>query len=744
MRTKHVLLIILGVILAIITVVVGFTLHQANQQQLALSIDLQYRTRLLADSLKESVEPIYGRNSTTELQKLVDKFASKEHVVGLAIYDNRGAKVAASADLPANFLSGLSLVSTVMDTNKPAGEFIKNEGKSFYVFVEPLRQVDRVIGAFLVAQNADYINSGIRKIWENNLLRLLVQIIIFATIIAFLVHWVIVRPIINLVESVKTARLSGNTDQALQKIKEHAFFKPLVGEIFKMTKSLSDARLSASEEARMRLEKLDSPWTAERLKEFTKAYLKDRPIFLVSNREPYIHSKIKNEITYSVPASGVITALEPIMEACGGLWIAHGSGNADRETADSNGKIAVPPDDPKYTLKRVWLTPKEVEGYYVGFTNEALWPLSHLAHTRPIFRKENWQMYRHVNGKFAATLLAEIKDVQQPLILIQDLHFALLPQMIKASRPDAQIAIFWHEPWPSAEAFSICPWRKEILEGMLGADVIGFHIQQHCNNFLDTVGKEIESIIDFEKFSVTQNSHTTTIRPFPISVAFTNPVLPGETSKSVTHVLKKLGINTEFCGLGVDRLDYIKGIIERMRGIEYFLDAHQEYRGRFTFLQISSPSREGVEKYREYGKEVELEIDRINQKFRMNGWQPIVFERRNYSHAELEPLYREVNFCLITSLHDGMNLVSKEFVSMRDDERGVLILSQFTGAARDLKEALLVNPYSAEEISEAVYRALTMPQSEQHRRMKIMRNSVKNYNVYRWSAELIKAVASLV
>ena len=330
MRTKHILLTFAGIIIAIIAIFVGFTLYQANREQLALSLDLQYRTRLLADSLKESVEPAYGRNSTAELQKLVDKFANREHVVGFAIFDNRGGKVAASADLPADFLSGLSLVSNVMDSDKPAGEFVRNNGKNFYVLVEPIHQVDRVIGAFLVAQNSGYIDSGIRQIWGNNLLRLLIQIIIFGVVIALLIKWIVIQPILKLVESVKAARLSGNPDQALQKIKDQAFFKPLVGEIFKMTKSLSDARFSASEEARMRLEKIDTPWTAERLSEFIKAHIKDRKIFVMSNREPYIHQKVKNEISYSVPASGMVTALEPIMTACGGMWIAHGSGDADR------------------------------------------------------------------------------------------------------------------------------------------------------------------------------------------------------------------------------------------------------------------------------------------------------------------------------------------------------------------------------------------------------------------------------
>jgi trehalose 6-phosphate synthase len=237
-------------------------------------------------------------------------------------------------------------------------------------------------------------------------------------------------------------------------------------EISKMSKSLLSARIAASQEARMRLEKIDSSWTDERLKEFIKVYLNDRQIFVVSNREPYIHKNIKNKIEYLVPASGMVTALEPIMEACGGLWIAHGSGDADKSMVDADDKLMVPPDEEKYTLKRIWLTDKEKKGYYVGFSNEALWPLCHLAHTRPIFRKEDWDEYRKVNGKFAQSLLTEIKNVQRPVVLVQDYHLALLAGMIKKSRPDAEVGLFWHIPWPSAENFNICPWRKEILEGI--------------------------------------------------------------------------------------------------------------------------------------------------------------------------------------------------------------------------------------------------------------------------------------
>ncbi len=747
MRAKQVWLIVSGVILLTTISAVGITWKQAFWERKNLSADLERRTALLAEGLKESVEPNFVGNSTASLQKIVDKFANRERLVGLAVIDNKGNKVAGSADLPSRVLGDSRLAGDSMDSDKPLGSFIQADGKNFYSYALPLHDAEaRVVGALLVVQNADYIHSGVRKVWEDNLLRFLTQLLIFGSILGLLVWWILVRPLVKVAESVRSARIGRESGRSLSGIEEHAFFKPLIGEISKMTKSLYDARSSASEEARMRLEKLDTPWTAERLKEFIKAHLKDRQIFLVSNREPYIHNKVKNQVSFSVPASGVVTALEPVMQACGGTWIAHGSGNADKETADQNGKLLVPPDDPKYTLKRVWLSPKEVQGHYVGFSNEALWPLCHMAHTRPIFRKEDWSEFRRVNNRFAQTLLTEIKNVERPLILVQDFHFALLPGIVKASRPDAQICLFWHIPWPSAESFSICPWRKEIVSGMLGSDIVGFHTQQYCNNFIDTVSKEVESLIDLEQFSITKDDHKTFIKPFPISIAFTSDSksVSASSAKSPDRtVLEKLGAKTKYLGLGVDRLDYTKGIMERFKGVEVLLDNYPEYRGQFTFLQIAPISREGAEKYREYGEKVTAEAERINEKFKSDGWKPVILEKKHYSHEALNALYRLANVCLVTSLHDGMNLVAKEFAAARDDGGGVLILSHFTGAARDLKGAVLVNPYSAEQVAEALHKSLTMPFAERERRLKAMRESLKNYNVYRWSAELIKALSSL-
>jgi trehalose 6-phosphate synthase len=315
--------------------------------------------------------------------------------------------------------------------------------------------------------------------------------------------------------------------------------------------------------------------------------------------------------------------------------------------------------------------------------------------------------------------------------------------MIKKSRPDAKIGIFWHVPWPTPEVFSICPWHKEILEGMLSADIIGFHTQQYCNNFMETVGKAIESMVDLEQFSITLKGHVTHIRPFPISVAFDSKEDKKQKIKNGKDLLEKFGVKTEYIGLGVDRLDYTKGILERLKGIEFLFDLYPTYKEKFTFLQIAPISREEVDKYRQFNEDVTVQAERINAKFQKNGWKPIVLIKKHLTHTELDSLYRQADVCLVTPLHDGMNLVSKEFVAARDDESGVLILSKFAGSSKELRGAIIINPYSAEQTASAISEALNMPLTQQRQNMKKMREAVKNYNVYRWSAEFMKAAANL-
>jgi trehalose 6-phosphate synthase len=509
---------------------------------------------------------------------------------------------------------------------------------------------------------------------------------------------------------------------------------------------LNEARAAAKEEARLRDAAL-SFWTPERLRISMQAKLNGSRLFAVSNREPYEHRHQGSSVAWSVPPSGLVTALEPVLRTCDGTWVAQATGDADRETADENGRLRVPPDQPQYTLRRVWLSREEENGFYFGFANEGLWPLCHIAHTRPVFRAEDWSYYQEVNRKFAGALLEEMQDEKEPVVLVQDYHFALLPRMVKEQRPDARVAIFWHIPWPNPEAFGICPWQRELLDGMLGADLVGFHIQGHCNNFLETVDRVLESRIDWEHFAVNRRDHLTQVRPFPISVAFNGE---GTTSQGTrqpgldrSDLLRRVGVDATFLGLGVDRIDYTKGIPERLRGIERFLEQHPFYREKLTFIQIGAPSRMHIKRYEDLMTEVEQEVERINRRFRTGGWKPIVFLKRYHSHEEIKPFYREADFCLVTSLHDGMNLVAKEYVAARSDEHGVLILSRFTGASHELADALVVNPYDTEELAGSIYTALAMSPQETKVRMQRMRAVVRENNVYRWAGSLITELAGI-
>ena len=469
-------------------------------------------------------------------------------------------------------------------------------------------------------------------------------------------------------------------------------------------------------------------------------------LFVVSNREPYVHMRRGKSVEVIVPPSGVVTAIEPVLRACDGTWIAHGNGDADLETVDEHDRLRVPPEDPHYSLRRVWLNQAEEEGYYYGFANEGIWPLCHIAHTRPIFRAEDWKYYQAVNLKFADALLEEMKDVEKPIVLVQDYHFALLPRLIKEKRPDARVAIFWHIPWPNPEAFDISPWRRELVDGLLGADLIGFHIQSHCNNFLHTVDRVVESRVDWEHFSVRRLDHLTLVRPFPISVDFTDVQRPESTPDSYVErsaLLKALGVEATFMGVGVDRVDYTKGILERFLAIERFLEKYPRYQGKFTFVQIGAPSRSHLKRYHDLMAEVEAEANRINGRFQTDKWKPIVFLNRQHNHQEIQSYYRAADLCLVTSLHDGMNLVAKEFVAARHDERGVLILSCFTGAAHELHDALQINPYDIDQTAEAIRVALEMEPEEKELRMQRMRKTVREHNVYRWAGSLIAELCEL-
>lgn len=500
--------------------------------------------------------------------------------------------------------------------------------------------------------------------------------------------------------------------------------------------------------ARMADEKDDAPgqWTAERLRQTLNRNLHGEKIVILANREPYVHvHNAEGKIEVQHPASGLVTALEPIMRACSGAWVAHGSGSADRETVDAFDHVRVPPEEESYHIRRVWLTDEEQQGYYYGFANEGLWPLCHIAHTRPQFRTEDWAQYQLVNQKFADAVCSEV-DSDDPVILVQDYHFALAPAMIRKRMPSATIIAFWHIPWPNAEQVAICPWHNELLEGLLGSSIVGFHTQLHCNNFLDSVDRYLETRRDREQNAVVMQGHKTLVRPYPISLEW--PVHWSEAAPSVEEcreqVRQSLGLRSRVrLGVGIDRLDYTKGIEERLLAVEMLLERYPRYRGRFTFAQLAAPSRTKIDRYRQLNDTVEQLAERINQRFGRGRYKPIVLLRSHHEPPEVFRFYRAADLCYVSSLHDGMNLVAKEFVASRSDLRGVLILSEFTGAAQELTEALIVNPYDLQASSDAMAAALAMPEEEQGDRMRSMRSIVGRFNVYRWAGKMLVDAARL-
>jgi trehalose 6-phosphate synthase len=431
------------------------------------------------------------------------------------------------------------------------------------------------------------------------------------------------------------------------------------------------------------------------------------------------------------------------MRACSGTWIAHGSGSADRQTVDKYDHVAVPPGNPSYQIRRVWFSKEEEQGYYYGFSNEGLWPLCHMAYTRPVFRTSDWEQYKAVNRKFADVVVEEART-DDPVILVQDYHLALLPRYVREKLPDATIITFWHIPWPNPEAFGICPWREEILEGLLGSSILGFHTRFHVNNFVDTVDRNLESRIDRETSTVSYGGKLTAVKSYPISIEW-----PGrfeKTEKSIFESHKFIRTENDIAadslvGIGVDRLDYTKGILERFLAVERLLEAHPEWIGRFTFIQIAAPSRSSIELYQNLEAEVRAMASKINARFGSENYRPIELKIKHHSPHEVFEYFRGSDVCMVTSLHDGMNLVAKEFVAARDDERGSLILSQFTGAARELQAAIIVNPYDIDQCASALHLALSMTPEEQRDRMRSMRRLIQENNVYRWAGRMLMDAA---
>ena len=731
---------ILSIILAVGIVAFGFTFFQSATERNKLMLELEIQASLVAREVfpGDSVNP--EKLNLNKFESFADSISNRYHLSGMAVCFN-GDSIISSSSAPGMTGYSLSYISQAMAADSALGNFFTFEGRDIYQVIIPLKESGTSINAAILYTDAGYIDKVIGSIWFRNFIRWFVQAFLASVITLLFVRWGIFTPIKRIADWAKALR-TGNAGQILPRTSSK-FLDPLHKEIENIARAMNEAKATAEEEARLRTS-AEAIWTPERLKMEIGNLLQNRKLIVVSNREPYMHVHAGKAIKCIVPASGMITAMEPILKASSGLWIASGTGDADKETVNKNDKVEVPPEEPMYTLRRLWLTKEEEEHFYYGFSNEGLWPLCHIAHTRPVFRSADWLSYKKVNQDFARAVLEETRDEEQPFVLIQDFHFALLPELIKKEKPKAKVAIFWHIPWPNPESFGICPWQKEILRGMLGADLIGFHTQYHCNHFLETVSQALESRIFWDNFSVKMGGRTTVVKSFPISIAFTlkdydNNVRLTDRSE----FLREHGITSQFIGIGVDRIDYTKGIVEKFLAVERFLEKHKSYVHKFTFIQIGAPSRTLLKSYSDTITAVEEEAERINTRFKTRNWKPILLLKKHHSHEEIAPFYASADFCMVSSLHDGMNLVAKEFVAARNRNDGSLILSRFAGASHELQGAIIINPYDIEKSADAIKSALEMPAEEQIRRMTQMRLEVVRHNIFYWAANLIRTIAQM-
>jgi trehalose-6-phosphate synthase/HAMP domain-containing protein len=619
----------------------------------------------------------------------------------------------------------------------------KFKDSSVYSYILPvIDDENNILGMVEVIYDTSYVFTTLTALWRKLSISLITLLVIIMLIMLLIQRQIFILPVLRLTEWFQHFQ-KGETDQRLT-IKGKDELGKLASEVEQVALSLRVARKVVADQAIERILK-EELWTQEKLKDLIHAKLGDNALFIVSNREPYMHILDESTgITSCIrPASGVVTAIDPIMRACGGTWIAHGAGNADKKFVNSKNKLGVPPEDFYYILKRVWLSKEEEEGYYYGFSNEGLWPLCHFTHTRPIFRESDWNMYKIVNQNFADNVLDEL-PAKNPFVFIQDYHFTLLAKMIKEKRPDATVALFWHIPWPTPEAFSSCPYHEQVLEGMLACDLIGFHVQSHCNNFLDTANRLLESRVDTEKFSVVRFGKETFVRPFPISVdPHISSTLTKEDFHQITKLTKEFSLENKIVALGVDRIDYTKGITERILAIDRFLEKYPQYKKKFVFIQLAAPSRTHIKRYHELMGEIDELVEQKNWKYSDGDWKPIIYLKKHFSPEEIRPYYALANIGIVSSLHDGMNLVAKEYVMAKTDLDGALILSRFTGAFRELADAIKINPYSIEEFADSIKLAIEMPPEEKRKRMSNMRKVISENNVYRWAGNIITELTAL-
>jgi len=688
--------------------------------------DLDMRSNLIANTAQEPLEQMVKSGSPARILAYFQRLTSDErlYAVGLCVHEN--AAPIATAAFPREIrCAGLAQFLT------PGEHLLRTAKGAVHVAVRRLVADEAEPADLVLVHDMSFIeqrSEETRRYLFYFFAALTLSVALITVVIAQLSWRGWVAGLRALLRGEGILRPSAGTAPEL---------KPIARDVQALLREL-EHQFRPTDDTQQR-------WTQETLRAVLRGEMRGNDVIIVSNREPYIHVKTADGVRVQHPASGLVTALEPVMRACSGTWIAHGSGNADRETVDRYDRVSVPPDHPSYQIRRIWLSEQEIAGYYEGFANEGLWPLCHIAHVRPTFRASDWEQYRAVNAKFADAVAKEAHS-DDPVVLIQDYHFALLPRMVRERLPKATIITFWHIPWPNPEAFAICPWRVELLDGLLGGDILGFHTQFHVNNFLESVDRFVEARIDRETSAVVCRGRSTAVHRYPISIEW--PPAPLAHAIPIDEARERVRVRFSLprghkLGVGVERLDYTKGIVERIDAVARLFERQPEWVGRFTFIQIAAPSRATIGDYQDYATRVKRRVEEINARYTDAAHPPIILLAEHHEPDAVYEYLRAADVCVVSSLHDGMNLVAKEFVASHDDERGVLVLSQFAGASRELAEALIVNPYDAEQCAAALGVALAMTPEEQRDRMRLMRNIIREFNVYRWAGRMLLDAAAM-
>lgn len=686
--------------------------------------DINLRARLVMSSIEDPLGELVDKPTSSHLRKFLSKVTADERILGILLCRFDGTLIFRTEAVPAQ----ISCANALGD-REPGNQVIRAPAGSVHVARFDAVTVSGVPFRTLIIHDMSFVDRR-QTTARDYIVALALSSAAGLVLLSVAAAWLLLRGWASaLVADIRGRRF-------LDDSKSHRSALPILSQVRQVLREIEQTQ-------RLEIEYREN-WTPHALRHVVQEQLGSPEMFVVSNREPYVHNRGSDgQPVVQVPASGMVTALEPVIRACAGVWVAHGSGSADRDVVDRRDHVRVPPADPAYTLRRVWLTEEEEDGYYYGFANEGLWPLCHLAYVRPVFREADWLQYVKVNRKFAEALISEGRT-ERPFVFIQDYHFSLLPAVIRQRLPRATIALFWHIPWPNAETIGVCPAKEELLHGLLSADILGFHTRYHCQNFLATIERYIECQIDTELMTVSVKGHTCHVAAYPISIAWPPRGLEEVPPSHVCRreVARRYSLRDDVrIVVGVERWDFTKGIVERFLALERLLEQRTAWRRNITLLQVAAPTRSRLPAYESLQEETHRTADRINARYGDDRWKPIVLIPHHQEPPQVFELYRAADICLVNSLHDGMNLVAKEFVAAREDQDGVLILSTFAGASRELVEALLVNPYDVVATSNAILAGLEMPREERRTRMQLMRRTVNDNNVFKWAGRILTDAA---